>query len=136
MLTAQSRQKSYTNKQQRELEFEASDQVFVKVSPIKGVMQFRKKEKLNPRFIERFEVTESVSPVAYRVSLPSDLAGVHDVFHVSILRKYVHDPLHVVSYIPLLIKGNLTYDEVLVHNLDRKEQELRTKRFSLFKILW
>jgi hypothetical protein len=136
MLTAQSRQKSYTNKQQRELEFEASDQVFVKVSPIKGVMQFRKKEKLNPRFIERFEVTESVSPVAYRVSLPSDLAGVHDVFHVSILRKYVHDPLHVVSYIPLQIKGNLTYDEVLVHNLDRKEQELRTKRFSLFKILW
>ncbi len=118
MLTAQSRQKSYTNKQQRELEFEASDQVFVKVSPIKGVMQFRKKEKLNPRFIERFEVTESVSPVAYRVSLPPDLAGVHNVFHVSTLRKYVHDPLHVVSYRPLQIKGNLTYEEVHVQILD------------------
>jgi hypothetical protein len=77
-------------------------------------VQFRKKEKLNPRFIGRFEVTESVSPVAYRFSLPSGLAGVHDVFHVSTLRKYVHDPLHVVSYRPLQIKGNLTYDEVLI----------------------
>jgi hypothetical protein len=91
---------------------------------------------LNPRFIGPFEATERVSPVAYRVSLPPDLAGVHNVFHVSTLRKYVHDPLHVVSYRPVQIKGNLTYEEVPVQILDRKDQGLRTKKIPLVKILW
>jgi hypothetical protein len=65
---------------------------------MKGVVRFGKKRKLNPWFIEPFKVTERVSLVAYRVSLPPDLAGVHDVFHVSTLWKYIHDPLHVLSY--------------------------------------
>jgi hypothetical protein len=74
--------------------------------------------------------------VAYRVSQPSDLAGVHDLFHIFTLRKYVHDSLHVVNYRPLQIKGNLSYEEVPVQILDRKEQELRTTRIPLVKILW
>jgi hypothetical protein len=85
---------------------------------MKGVVRFDKKGKLNQLFIWPFEVTERVSPMAYRVFLPPDLARVHDVFHVSTLRKYMHSHLHVVSYRPLQIKGNLTYEEVHVQILD------------------
>jgi hypothetical protein len=86
MLMAQSRQKSYANQHRRKLEFEVGSQVFLKVSPMKGVIQFGKKGKLSPRYIGPFEVKEVVGPVAYRVALPSELAGVHDVFHISTLR--------------------------------------------------
>jgi hypothetical protein len=79
MLIAQSRQKSYADKRRKKVEFEAGDQVFVKVLPMKGVVRFGKKGRLDPRFIAQFEVTERVSPVAYRVSLSPDLVGVHDV---------------------------------------------------------
>jgi hypothetical protein len=87
MLAAQSRQKSYADTRRRKLEFEVGDQVFLKVSPMKGVMRFGKKGKLSPRYVGPFLVTEIVGPVAYRVELPSNLAGVHGVFHVSTLQK-------------------------------------------------
>jgi hypothetical protein len=67
---------------------------------MKGVMQFGKKGKLSLRYVDPFLVTEVVGPVAYRVELPSNLAGVHDVFHIFTLRKYVHDPLHVIDFEP------------------------------------
>ena len=92
MLTAQSRQKSYADHHCCNLEFEIGNQVFLKVSPMKGVVRFGKKGKLSLRYGGPFEVKEVVGPVAYRIALPPKLAGVHDVFHVSTLRKYVHDP--------------------------------------------
>jgi ribosomal protein L21E len=103
MLTAQSRQKSYVDKGRLLVNFEVGDQVFLKVSPMKGVMRFGKKGKLSPRYVGPFMITEIVGPVAYRVELPPELAEVHDVFHVSTLRRYVHDPLHVVDFGPLQI---------------------------------
>jgi hypothetical protein len=103
MLTAQSHQsqKSYADKGGRLVNFEVGDQVFLKVSPMKGVMRFGKKGKLSPRYVGPFIITKIVGPVAYRVELPPELAEVHDVFHVSTLRRYVHDPLHVVDFKPL-----------------------------------
>jgi hypothetical protein len=136
MLTAQSRQKSYADQHRRQLEFEIGDQVFLKVSPMKGVIRFGKKGKLSPRYVGPFEVKEVVGPVAYRIALPPELAGVHDVFHVSTLRKYVHDPSHVISYEPLQIQENLTYEERPIQILDHKEQQLRTKTIPLVKVLW
>ena len=85
MLTAQSRQKSYADRHCCNLEFEIGNKVFLKVSPINGVLRFCKKGKLSPRYVGPFEVKEVVGPVAYRVALPPKLAGVHDVFHVSTL---------------------------------------------------
>jgi len=85
MLTAHSRQKSYADQHRRKLEFEVGDQVFLKVSPMKGVIRFGKKGKLSPRYVGPFEVKEVVGQVAYRVALPPELAGVLDVFHVSTL---------------------------------------------------
>jgi hypothetical protein len=91
---------------------------------------------LNPRFVGQFEILERVGPVAYRLALPPSLAGVHDVFHVSMLRKYVPDPSHVLKYEPLQLQENLTYEEIPVKLLDHKVQELRTKSIPLVKVLW
>ena len=97
LLTAQSRQKSYADKRRQPLEFEAGDHVFLKVMPKRGVIRFGKQGKLSPRFIGPFEILERVGAVAYRLALPPSLSGVHEVFHVSMLRKYTPDPAHVVN---------------------------------------
>jgi len=115
---------------------EVGDQVFLKVSPMKGVMRFSKKGKLSLRYVGPFLVTEVVGPVAYRVKLPSNLAGLHNVFHVSMLQKYVHDPLHVIDFEPLQVQADLKYEEKPVRILDRKVQQLRTRTIPLVKVLW
>jgi hypothetical protein len=114
---------------------EVGDQVFLKVSPMKGVMRFSKKGKLSLRYVGPFLVTEVVGPVAYRVKLPSNLAGLHNVFHVSMLQKYVHDPLHVIDFEPLQVQADLKYEEKPVRILDRKVQQLRTRTIPLVKVL-
>ena len=101
LFTAQSRQKSYADNRRRELNFLVGDHVLLKVSPTKGVMRFGVRGKLSPRFVGPFEILEKIGAVAYRLALPPSLAGVHNVFHVSILRKYVPDPNHVVELGPL-----------------------------------
>jgi hypothetical protein len=83
-----------------------------------------------------FQVLKRVSPLAYKVEVHPTLTGVHDVFHVSQLQKCVHDPSHVINYEPLDIQLNLTYEELPVEALDRKEQQLRTNTIPLVKILW
>lgn len=134
--TAQSRQKSYADNRRRELEFEKGDFVFVKVSPSKGIMQFDRKGKLSPRFIGPFEIVDRVGTVAYRLALPPQLSPVHNVFHISMLRKYQPDPSHVLDYQPIDIQENMTYIERPVRVLDKKEQVLRTKSIPLVKVLW
>ena len=79
-------QKSYTYRRRRPLEFEAGDHVLLRVMPKRGVARFSKRGKLSPRFIKPFEILEKVGTVAYRLSLPSSLSGVHEVFHVSMLK--------------------------------------------------
>ena len=103
---------------------------------MKGVMHFGKKGKLSPRYVGPFIITEIIGPMAYRVELPPELAEVHDVFHVSTLRRYVHDPLQVVDLEPLQIQANLRYNELPIQILDQNEQKLRTKTIALVKVLW
>ena len=79
------------------------DRVFLKVSPLRGVIRFTKKGKLSPRFIGPFEITQRVGRLAYRIALPPDLVGTHDVFHMSMLRKYIANPDVIVEYEPLEI---------------------------------
>ena len=95
MIAAQSRQKFYADPERRPLHFSIGDKAFLKVAPMKGVMRFGKKEKLNPRFIGPYEILKKVKNVAYRLVLPPELSGVHNVFHIFMLRKYVSDPSHV-----------------------------------------
>ena len=91
---------------------EIGDKVFLKVSPWKKVMRFGKKGKLSPWFIDPYEVTEKVGPVAYRLALPPDLEKIQNVFHVSMLRRYQSYPSHVVPSETNEIRPDLTYEEV------------------------
>ncbi|KAL0546686.1 hypothetical protein IC582_016598 [Cucumis melo] len=136
MHTAQSRQKSYADVRRKDLEFEVGDKVFLKVAPMRGVLRFERRGKLSPRFVGSFEILERIGPVAYRLALPPSLSTVHDVFHVSMLRKYVPDPSHVVDYEPLEIDENLSYTEQPVEVLAREVKTLRNKEIPLVKVLW
>ena len=81
----------------RPLEFEVGDHVFLKVMPKREVVRFGKHGKLSPRYIWPFEILERVGTVAYQLALPPSISGVHEVFHVSMLRRYTPDPAHIVD---------------------------------------
>ena len=125
--TAQSGQKKYADVQRRDLEFEEGDHVFLKVSPSKGIIRFGKKGKLKPRYIEPFKILQRVGTLAYRIALPPELSHVHDVFHVSMLRKYVQDPMHMINHYSLAVSEDLSYIKKSIEILDRLEQVLRNK---------
>ena len=111
------------------------DHVFVKVSPTKGVVCFGLRGKLNPRYIGLYEVLEWIGPVAYLLALPSSLAGVHNVFHVSQLKKCLSDVDIVIDTYQLEVWPNLTYAEHPVKVLDTKEKVPRTKTIKYAKVL-
>ncbi|XP_058203045.1 uncharacterized protein LOC131317514 [Rhododendron vialii] len=102
----------------------------------KMLFGFAKKKKLSPHYIGLFEVLERIVEVAYRLALPPSLAKVHKVFHVSILRRYVHSPSHVIDNEPLHVHDDLTYDEQPVEILDMMEKVLHNKTILLVKVLW
>ena len=110
MKTAQSRQKSYADKRRRALEFEVGDKVFLKTSPVRRVMHFLQKGKLSPRYVGPFKILKRVGRVAYRLALPPAMFGLHDVFHVSMLRKYVADPAHILKYPEVEITPDLKHE--------------------------
>ena len=136
MKEAQDRQKSWADLKRRELEFSEGDHVYLKVSPIKSLHARQTKGKLSPRYIGPFEILERVGNLAYRLALPPNLSGMHDVFHVSVLRKYVPDPDKVVELEPIELKENLTYEKRPIKILDRKVQTLRNKEIRYVKVLW
>ena len=133
---ARDRQKSYADKRRRDLKFKVGDRVFLKVSPWKGVLRFGRRGKLRPRYIGPYEIIARVGPIAYRLDLPPELSKVHNVFHVSMLRKYIPDPSHVLRDQPVQLKENLTYKEQPMQIVDHREQILRNKVIPLVKVLW
>ena len=84
---AQSRQKSYADSKRKETEYAVGDRVYLQVSPLRGVKRFGVKGKLAPRFVGPCKVLECMGEVAYKLESPEGLSGVHDVFHVSQLKK-------------------------------------------------
>lgn len=133
---AQDRNKSWADSKRRHLEFAEGDKVYLKVSPTKGVMRFGEKGKLSPRYIGPYEVLERIGTLAYRLALPPILAQVHNVFHVSQLRKYVPDPSHVLEPRPLKVRSDATYEEIPVRIVDRKDQVLRRRVIPYVKVQW
>ena len=131
LLMDQSRQKSCTDVRRRPLEFEVGNHVFLKVMPKRGVVRFGKRGKLSPRFIVPFEILERVGTVAYRLALPPSMSGVQEVFHVSILRKYTPDPVHVVDWGQIEVDTDGTFEEGLVCMVDSHDQVLRHKTMRL-----
>jgi hypothetical protein len=90
--TAQSRQSSYANAGRRNIQFDIGQFAYLKVSPMKGVKRFGMGKKLSPRFIGPFPIIKQVGEVAYKLELPESLSGIHNVFHVSMLRKCLQKP--------------------------------------------
>ena len=136
MLASQSCQKSYLDLKRRSVEFQVGDHVFLRVSPLRGVKRFGVRGKLSPRFVGPFEILERIGEVAYRLAMPPALSGVHGVFHVSMLRKYVSDSTHVLSYENLELDQDLSYEEKPVQVLDWKDKVLWSKTIALVKVMW
>ena len=136
LLTAQSRQKSYVDRRRRPLEFEFGDHVFLKVMPKRGVVRFDKRGKLSPRFIGPFEILERMGTVAYRLALPPSMSGVHEVFHVSMLRRYSPNPAHVMDWGKIEDDTDGTFEEGPVRIMDSRDQVLRRKTVRLVKVPW
>src|ERR1051325_7148683 len=122
MRISQSRQKSY--------------HVCLRVTPTTGVGRALKSKKLTPRFIGPYQITSKVGKVAYRVALPPNLSNLHDVFHVSQLRKYVPDPSHVIEMDDIQVRENLTMETMPLRIEDREMKSLRGKEISLVKVVW
>jgi len=133
---AQSRQKSYTDKRRRPLEFQVGDKAFLKVSPTRGVKKFGVRGKLSPRNIGPYEIIEKLNPIAYRQDLPVELKHVHNMFHISQLRKYIPDSDHTIVYEPIEITEDLVYEQRPIQVLDRRIKQLCNKQIPLFKVLW
>ncbi|KAD3640213.1 hypothetical protein E3N88_29436 [Mikania micrantha] len=131
-----SRQKSYADKQRKPLEFQVGDRVMLKVSPWKGVVRFAKKGKLTPQYVGPFEIIERIGPVAYRLRLPNELSGVHDVFHVSNLKKCLADETLIIPVEEIQLAENLRFVEEPLEIMDHKVKKLRRSRIPIVKVRW
>jgi len=136
MKSSQSRQKSYADQRRKPLEFVVGNHVFMRVTPTKGVGRAIKSRKLSPKFVGPYQILRKIGPVAYEIALPPQLANLHNVFHVSQLRKYVPDSSHVLEMDEVHIKDNLSFEAQPVRIEDRQIKQLRGKTTSMVKVLW
>nr|AAX96295.1 retrotransposon protein, putative, Ty3-gypsy sub-class [Oryza sativa Japonica Group]ABA91783.1 retrotransposon protein, putative, Ty3-gypsy subclass [Oryza sativa Japonica Group] len=133
---AQSRQKSYADNRRRELTFEAGDYVYLRVTPLWGVHRFQTKGKLAPRFVGPYKILERRGEVAYQLELPSNMIGIHDVFHVSQLKKCLRVPEEQADSEHIDIQEDLTYVEKPVRILDTSERGTRNKVTRFCRVQW
>jgi hypothetical protein len=136
ILAAQSRQKSYTDKRRSPLEFEVGDHVYLRVSPMKGVRRFGIKGKLAPRYIGPYPIIDKYGPASYQVELPVKPTGVHNVFHVSQLKRCLKPPTDVVIEDTIPLEPDLTYKAYPIKILDQQDRVTRNKTTRFYKIQW
>jgi hypothetical protein len=134
--TAESRQQSYANTRRRELSFEVGDYVYLKVSPIRGIKRFRVKGKLAPRYIGPYQIQVRRGEVAYQLSLPESLSAVHDVFHVSQLKKCLRVPEEKLLMEDLEVQEDLTYIEKPTQILETVDRVTRRSTIRMCKVKW
>jgi hypothetical protein len=133
---AQSRQKSYVDHRRRELSFKVGDFVYLKVSPMSGLRRFKVRGKLALRFIGPFKILEKRGEVAYQLELPPQLSDVHDMFHVSQLKKCLCVPDEQIPMEDLNAKEDLSYQEHPVRILETSERVMQNKRIKMCKVQW
>ncbi|GKB28832.1 putative reverse transcriptase domain-containing protein [Tanacetum coccineum] len=133
---ARDRQRSYANVRRKPLEFQVGDHVMLKVSPQKGVIQFGKREKLNPRYIGPFKILKRVGPVAYTLEIPEELSNVHSTFYVSNLKKCLSNESLVILMKELRLDDKLNFVEEQIVIMDRKVKRLRQSRIPIIKVRW
>ncbi|GJV56344.1 putative reverse transcriptase domain-containing protein [Tanacetum coccineum] len=128
--------KSYADVRRKPLDFQVGDKVMLKISSWKGVIRFGKRGKLNPRYIEPFEVLARVGTVAYRLELPQQLSRVHSTFHVSNLNKCLSDESLVIPLDEIQIDDKLHFVEEPVEIMDREVKRLKQSRIPIIKVRW
>jgi hypothetical protein len=133
---AHTQQKSYADNRRRPLEFEEGDHVYLKVSTIRGMRRFKVKGKLSPRFIGPFKILKRVREMAYHLELPDHLSDVHDVFHVSQLKKCLCVPDEQLPMKEHSVQGDLTYTEHAIKILDTLNRVTRNKVIKMCKVQW
>ena len=133
---AQTRQKSYADKKRQAISFQVGDHVYLRVSPMKGVQRFGVKGKLAPRYVGTFPILEQCGPVAYRLELPAQLSAVHNIFHVSQLRKCLRVPSKIVDIDELQLEPDLVYPEHPVRIVDSKTRVTRNEISKFYKVQW
>jgi hypothetical protein len=133
---AQTRQKSYEDVHRWDLTFAVGDHVYLKVSAMRGIRRFNVRGKLAPRYIGPFKVLERKDEVAYRLELPPNLSGVHDVFHVSQLKKCLRVPEEQAPLEGLEVQEDLTYTEHPVKILEASDRVTRNKKIKMCRVQW
>jgi hypothetical protein len=132
----QARQKNYADKRRQPLVFQVNDHVYLKVSPMKGVNRFGVKGKLAPRYIGPFLILERYGPVVYRLQLPETFSAVHNVFHVSQLKKCLRIPDRTVNIVDVALEPDLTYSEHPIRVLEQKDQITQKRTLKFYKVQW
>ncbi|GJU33072.1 putative reverse transcriptase domain-containing protein [Tanacetum coccineum] len=135
-ISTHSRQKSYTDRRTKPLEFEVGDKILLKVSLWKGAMRFGKRGKLSPRYIRPFKILARVGPVAYTLELPEELKGVHSTFHVLNLKKCLAEGDIVVLMDEIQLDDNLHIIKEPVEVVDRKAKRLKKSWIPIVKVRW
>ena len=136
MAAVRDRQKSYADKRRKPLAFEIGDRVLLKVSPWKGVIRFGKPGKLNPRYIGPFTITKKIGTVAYELDLPGELSGVHNVFHISNLKKCLADETLAVPLEEIQVDEQLRFIEEPVEIMDHEVKTRRHSKIPIVKVRW
>ncbi|XP_074588023.1 uncharacterized protein LOC141843898 [Curcuma longa] len=103
---------------------------------MKGIMRFGKKGKLSPRYVGPYKIVNRVGKVAYELELPQEMAAIHNVFHVSMLKKCIPNEDKVIEPQAIQIQEDLSYESKPVQILDRDVKRLRNKEVPLVKVLW
>src|SRR3954464_1942781 len=134
--TAQSRQKSYYDRHHRPESYELDEKAYLRVTPLKGTHRFGVKGKLDPCYIGPFCILAKRGEVACQLELPPHLSQVHDVFHVSQLRRCFKDPIRELDHKTLGLQDNLSYREYNVHILDEAERSTRRQKIRFLKVQW
>jgi hypothetical protein len=133
---AQSHQKTCADHRRRELHFKVGDHVYLKVSPFKGTRHFQVRGKLAPRYEGPFRITKRVGVVAYQLDLPQSLSAIHNVFHISQLKKCLCVPTDAANLETLDLQPGLTYKEHLKAILDHDERKVKRSMVKFVKVQW
>src|SRR3954469_23691174 len=133
---AQSRQKSYYDRHHRQESYNLDEKAYLRVTPLNGTQRFGFKGKWAPRYIGPFHIIAKRGEVAYQFELPPHLSRVHDVFHVSQLRRCFKDPIHEVDHETLDLQDDLSCREYPVRILDSAERVTRRKKIQFMKVQW
>ncbi|KAK6162194.1 hypothetical protein DH2020_002035 [Rehmannia glutinosa] len=129
-------QKSYADKRRKDLEFEVGDEVFLGLLPRKGLINPKKGGKLSPRYIGPYKILQRIGKLAYRLELPAQYAGMHDVFHVSRLKKYQPNPEHIITRDTPPLMENLSYTEEPIRIFNQQIRQLHNREIPMVKVVW